>query len=80
MKTYGVDRPSDRQQVATIAVGADESAAWIEQSRRFADVCRAAGNQVELLVIPGAHHFSVGLGREGTEATAALLRLVEREP
>lgn len=64
----------------TIAVGADESAAWIEQSRRFADVCRAAGNQVELLVIPGAHHFSVGLGREGTEATAALLRLVEREP
>jgi acetyl esterase/lipase len=49
-----------------VAVGTAESAAWIDQSRRFARACIDAGNAVELLEVPGAHHFSIGAATAGS--------------
>lgn len=60
------------------AVGANESPAWIAQSRQMHQSCVAAGNQADLLVIPGAHHFSVGLGRTDSAATKALVTMIDR--
>jgi arylformamidase len=61
-----------------IAAGADESKSLIGQSVAFGDACIAAGNQVELMIVPGAHHFSLGIGAEGTVLNRALIDHVER--
>jgi arylformamidase len=44
---------------AIVAVGADEPPLWIRQSTDYAAMLRAHGVPTELLIIPGAHHFSV---------------------
>lgn len=56
----------------TIAVGADETPSWIAQSRAFADAARRAGNDVDYLEVPGAHHFSVGAATDGSLVNARL--------
>lgn len=61
-----------------IQVGAAESAAWRDQSRRYAKACRAAGAVVESREIPHAHHFAIGLGIPGSEAARALVTAVRR--
>jgi arylformamidase len=43
----------------TVAVGASETAAFHEQSRRYADKLSAAGWPCELVVQPGMHHFEI---------------------
>ena len=42
-----------------VAVGADEPAGWIGQSRAFHRVCMAAGLNAALTVVPGANHLTV---------------------
>ena len=60
-----------------IAAGGDESPAWIEQSVAFGEACVAAGNEVEVMIVPGAHHFSLGIGTAGTALNRALVAHVE---
>ncbi len=59
-----------------IVVGGAESPAWISQSRELKRICDSAGCDSRLIVVPNAHHFSVGLGRPGSEATNAMLDLM----
>ena len=42
-----------------VAVGADETPLWIKQSTDYAAMLRAHGVATELMIIPGAHHFSI---------------------
>ncbi len=49
--------PEGRTVVA--AVGGDESAEFLRQSRELADVWGRAGLKTECLVVPGANHFTV---------------------
>jgi arylformamidase len=55
-----------------IAVGDAESSEWRLQSERFAARCRDAGNDVRYLPLPGAHHFSTGIGVAGSTLNDAL--------
>jgi len=48
----------------------------VEQSRRYAEAARAAGDPCELLVLPGVGHFEVIDPR--TDAWARAAALVER--
>jgi hypothetical protein len=40
-------------------VGGAEPPGWQAQTREFAEVCRAAGCSVEVIVLPGETHFSI---------------------
>jgi arylformamidase len=42
-----------------VAVGADETPLWIKQSTDYAAMLRAHGVATELMIVPGAHHFSI---------------------
>jgi acetyl esterase/lipase len=42
-----------------VTVGAKETAAFLEQSRRYAAHLEAAGQSVELLIQPDLDHFSI---------------------
>lgn len=42
-----------------IAVGGDEPEGWRRQSADYAATCRGAGLEVEEMVVPGTHHFTV---------------------
>ena len=42
-----------------VAVGGDETPLWIKQSTDYAAMLRGHGVPTELMIIPGAHHFSV---------------------
>jgi arylformamidase len=42
-----------------VAVGADETPLWIKQSTDYAAMLGAHGVATELMIIPGAHHFSI---------------------
>ena len=42
-----------------VAVGADETPLWIKQSTDYAAMLRAQGVATELMIVPGAHHFSI---------------------
>jgi arylformamidase len=42
-----------------VAVGGDETPLWIKQSTDYAAMLRGHGVSTELMIIPGAHHFSV---------------------
>jgi arylformamidase len=42
-----------------VAVGADETPLWIKQSTDYSAMLRANGVATELMIIPGAHHFSI---------------------
>jgi arylformamidase len=42
-----------------VAVGADETPLWIKQSTDYAAMLRAHAVPTELMIIPGAHHFSI---------------------
>ena len=59
-----------------VVVGGDESPAWIDQSRRFAAACRAAGATVDFRVLPGENHFSLGLALPGSRLNRALVKAV----
>lgn len=63
---------------AIVAVGGDEPPLWIEQSRRFADKLTRAGGKVQLMVIPGLHHFSItaSLGERDAALTNAMLNMI----
>ena len=58
--------------------GGDETEAFAFQSRNYADICRASGNEVELFVSPGADHFDMigELGTPGTQTFERFMRLV----
>lgn len=43
-----------------LEVGAREPAGWQSQTMEFADICRRAGCDTELLVLPNETHFSIG--------------------
>jgi arylformamidase len=51
--------PMPGEAKALLAVGADEPAMWIEQSRRLAARFTAEGHWAELMIMPRLHHFSV---------------------
>ena len=42
-----------------VAVGAEETPLWIKQSTDYAAMLRTQGVATELMIIPGAHHFSI---------------------
>jgi arylformamidase len=42
-----------------VAVGGDETPLWIKQSTDYAAMLRARGVATEMMIVPGAHHFSI---------------------
>jgi arylformamidase len=62
-----------------VAVGGDETTAFLEQSRRYAERLAGQGAACELLVRPGLDHFSIvaALGSGDDATTAALSRLMK---
>ncbi len=42
-----------------ITVGGDEPEGWRKQSSDYAEVCRVAGLDTEVMIVPGTHHFTV---------------------
>lgn len=56
-----------------IAVGEDESDAWVAQSLAFARACELAGCRNTFLKVDNANHFSLGLTRPGTAMNRALI-------
>jgi arylformamidase len=42
-----------------VAVGGDETPLWIKQSTDYAAMLRTRGVATELMIVPGAHHFSI---------------------
>ncbi len=65
---------------ALFAVGGDETAAFVEQNRRMAEVWRAAGHEAWALECPGDDHFSLitRLMERGSPLHAAAADLVDR--
>ena len=61
-----------------VAVGGAEPQLWIEQSRRFAAKLSATGADIQLMEIPGLHHFSIthSLSDSSAPLTRAILDLV----
>ena len=57
-----------------LAIGERETPAWIAQSVDFAAACRTHGVDVELLRVPGEHHFSIALAL--ADPARALLQAV----
>jgi arylformamidase len=70
-------RPQTRCPVV-VAVGSDETPAFLEQSRRYAEWLGGHGVACQLMVRPRLDHFSIiaALGRGDDAATAALLGLM----
>lgn len=60
-----------------IAVGADETPLWIKQSTDYAAMLRAQGVATELMIIPGAHHFSIT--RSLADPAGVLPRAIRRQ-
>ncbi len=60
------------------AVGAEETPGFLDQNRRFAEAWGAAGGPVEVMEVPGLHHFNVvnELGLADAPLTQATLRLM----
>jgi arylformamidase len=42
-----------------VTVGADELPELVRQSKEYADACRAAGERVAYVALPGENHFSI---------------------
>ena len=42
-----------------VLVGGDEPEGWIDQSRRYSEVCRNQNPSVDFQIIDGANHFSL---------------------
>ena len=70
-----IHHPPARPTPVVVAVGAAESEAWIQQSKDYAALCRAAGSPTEYLEVPGANHFSVteSLGERDSALVRAML-------
>lgn len=54
-----LDPPPPADIPLLVAVGGDETAAFHEQSRRYAELCRLGGNQVEHIAPERCNHISV---------------------
>jgi len=65
---------------ALVAVGGDEPALWIDQSRRYHAKLESAGVESELMIVPGHHHFSItrGLGDATDPLFRGMTRLLQR--
>jgi arylformamidase len=65
---------------AIVAVGGDEPALWIDQSRRYHKKRLDQGLESEFMVLPGHHHFSVtrALAEPDSPLFRSMLRLIER--
>jgi arylformamidase len=70
-------RPVDIGAPVIVAVGADETEEFLDQSRRFAGHAGAAGVEVDHRVVPGANHITVVLDALA-DPEAALNRAVRR--
>ncbi|MCW5731578.1 MAG: alpha/beta hydrolase [Alphaproteobacteria bacterium] len=72
--------PPRRPVPLLLAVGAAEPAGWIEQTLDYAEICRRAGCEVEVIRAPGENHFSMTLSRAdaGHALTRALAQAVAR--
>ena len=70
-----IHHPPARPTSVVVVVGAAESVAWIQQSKYYAALCRAAGSSTEYLEVPGANHFSVteSLGERDSALVRAML-------
>ena len=42
-----------------VCVGGDEPEGWIDQSRRYAEVCRSQNLSVDFQIVEDANHFSL---------------------
>lgn len=60
-----------------VAVGSDETSEWIGQSRQYHLACLKSGVPAELFLVPGANHFTVGIGVPGTEMNTALVHFIK---
>jgi arylformamidase len=60
-----------------VAVGADETPLWIKQSTDYAAMLRTQGVATELMIIPGAHHFSIT--RSLADPAGMLPRAIQRQ-
>jgi arylformamidase len=59
-----------------VAVGDQESRAWIAQSERFARASTACGNDVAYRLVSGANHFSIGIATPGAALNNEMLASV----
>lgn len=67
--------PPRRNLPLLVAVGGAEPAAWIQQSKDYAAMCRARGIEAEYLECPGENHFTMTnvLADPGHSLTRAIL-------
>ena len=54
-----INRPPHRTMPILVAAGADEPEGWIQLSRSYVESCQAAGIETDLILSPGANHFSL---------------------
>ncbi|MGB7299807.1 MAG: alpha/beta hydrolase [Burkholderiaceae bacterium] len=54
-----LNRPPNGRARYAVWAGGDEPPGWVEQSRLYAEVVRAAGFECEYFEVPGADHFTV---------------------
>ncbi|MDP6707140.1 MAG: alpha/beta hydrolase [Alphaproteobacteria bacterium] len=54
-----VSQPPRRPVPVLVAVGGDEPEGWRQQSIDYAEACRGAGCETELMVVDGTNHFTV---------------------
>lgn len=65
---------------AVVAVGGDEPALWIDQSRRYHRKRLEAGLESEFMIVPRHHHFSItrALAEPDSPLFRSMLRLLAR--
>ena len=54
-----LQRPPYRKVPILVAAGADEPEGWQQLSHSYAESCQAAGIETDLILSPGANHFSL---------------------
>ena len=73
--------PPRRKLPLLMEVGGEEPPGWQAQTLEFADICRAAGCDVQVMVLPGETHFSIlrSLGQADHPLTKAMIAQMSRQ-
>ena len=54
-----MNKPPMTKSPIMVCVGGDEPEGWIDQSRRYAEVCRSQNLLVDFQIVKDANHFSL---------------------
>ena len=54
-----MNKPPLTKSPIMVCVGGDEPEGWIDQSRRYAEVCRSQKISVDFQIVEDANHFSL---------------------